>query len=219
MQPILNLQNTMNLVEIFEDDDILIINKAVGFDAQKDIEAVRLFKKLPYLQCTHRLDKRVSGLLLLTKNEKALTHINTEFAEHKVVKKYKAIVASKPVADAATLTHWILKDHIKQKAKAYIQEIKNSKKSILSYSILQASEKYFMLDLELLTGRFHQIRSQLAAIKSPIVGDVKYGYKRTTTDGSIFLQSYCLQFTHPASKKEIRFEIPVPEIWKKFGFN
>jgi len=89
---------------------------------------------------------------------------------------------------------------------------------VLNYKIVQSSNKYTLLDIHLSTGRFHQIRAQLSAIGSPIVGDVKYGFKRTTPNGSIFLQSYHVSFIHPITKENIAIEIDIPELWKKYGF-
>jgi len=116
------------------------------------------------------------------------------------------------------LEHWLLKDAKTNKMKAFSKEVAHSQHAELSYKWLASSQKYHLLEISLLTGRFHQIRAQLSAIGSPIVGDVKYGYKRTTADGSIFLQSYYLAFTHPTTKELMSYTIEQPEHWAKYGF-
>lgn len=203
---------------IYEDADLVVINKPCGIASQPDTKntANELTAKgwIP----AHRLDQRVSGLLLLAKNEQSLALLNEVFAQHKIKKTYRAVVANKPNMDSAQLTHWLLKDGTYKKSKAFNKEVAHSKKAQLNYELVQSSLKYHLLNIELLTGRFHQIRAQLTAIGSPIVGDVKYGYKRSTPDGSIFLQSYCLEFAHPNSKELLSFELPMPELWKKYGF-
>jgi 23S rRNA pseudouridine1911/1915/1917 synthase len=133
-------------------------------------------------------------------------------------KKYRAVVANAPKEAEGTLTHWLVKNSEQQKSKVFIKEVAHSKKAVLNYKIVQSSNKYTLLDIHLSTGRFHQIRAQLSAIGSPIVGDVKYGFKRTTPDGSIFLQSYHVSFIHPITKENIAIEIDTPELWKKYGF-
>ena len=122
------------------------------------------------------------------------------------------------IENEAKLTYWLVKDSKKNLSKAFLNEAKNSQKSELVYKIIHSSERYHLLDIELLTGRFHQIRSQLSAIGSPILGDLKYGYKRSSPDGSIFLQSYQLSLNHPKTRKAIQFEIELPDLWKKYGF-
>lgn len=207
-----------NLEIKFEDNDILIINKPIGFDSEKDVLLIKKHKKINFLEVTHRLDKRVTGLLLFAKNTKALANLNEQFATKKVVKKYKAIVGNKPPKQIDSIEHWLEKNIKSQKAKVVEANSKNAKRAVLKYEVKQFSEKYFLLDIELTTGRFHQIRVQLAAIKCPIVGDIKYGYKRTTNDGSIFLQSYFIQFVHPTKNELLQFELPIPEVWRKYGF-
>jgi 23S rRNA pseudouridine1911/1915/1917 synthase len=155
---------------------------------------------------------------LFAKNKESQAILNDDFKNRKVVKRYKAIVANLPAKETDRLTHWLLKNSTESKSKAFTKEVAHSKKAALEYTLVQSSVKYHLLEVNLLTGRFHQIRSQLAAIGSPIVGDVKYGYKRTMPDGSIFLQSFHLAFTHPTSKELLSFEIEVPELWKKYGF-
>ena len=203
---------------IYEDDFLAIVHKPAGIASQSDEKnADNVIFQTGWIPA-HRLDQRVSGLLLMAKNEQSLALLNEAFAEHRIKKMYRAIVANRPVLPSGILTHWLLKDGKTQKSKAFNKEVAHSTKAQLSYEVVQSSLKYHLLQIELHTGRFHQIRAQLAAIGSPIVGDIKYGYKRTTPDGSIFLQSYQLTFQHPVTQEIVSAEIDIPEIWKKYGF-
>lgn len=208
---------------IFEDTEIIVVNKLSGIPTQADKNNIPSLLEIlsqdhPTLYLIHRLDQRVSGLVIFAKTEHSAKQLNKDFQTRNVTKKYRAIVANKPTVNDAKLTHWLLKDTKKSLSKTFENEVKNSQKSELIYKVLQSSERYHLLDIELLTGRFHQIRSQLSAIGSPILGDLKYGYKRSSPDGSIFLQSYHLSINHPATKKAIQFEIEMPELWEKYGF-
>ncbi len=208
---------------IFEDSEIIVVNKSSGIPAQPDKKNTPslleiLSEKFPNLNLIHRLDQRVSGLIIFAKTEQSAKQLNKDFQTRNITKRYKSIVANKPIEKEAKLTHWLLKDAKKNRAKAFEIKVKNSQKSELIYRVIQSSERYHLLDIELLTGRFHQIRSQLSAIGCPILGDLKYGYKRSSPDGSIFLQSYYLSLNHPVTKKAIQFEIEMPELWKKYGF-
>lgn len=210
----------MNEIEIiYEDEDLIVVNKPAGLAAQKTKSDDELFidwEKQGWLP-VNRLDQRVSGLLLFAKSEKASKILNQDLQQNKIKKYYKAIVSNKPPQNEALLEHWLLKDGKTNKAKAFNKEVAHTKKARLNYKLLESSIKYHLLDIELQTGRFHQIRVQLAAINCPIVGDVKYGFKRTIPDGSIFLQSYRIVLEHPSSHIEMTFEIPMPEIWGKYG--
>jgi 23S rRNA pseudouridine1911/1915/1917 synthase len=208
---------------IFEDTEIIVVNKSCGIPTQPDKNNIPslleiISQERPNLYLIHRLDQRVSGLVIFAKTEKSAKQLNKDFQTRNITKKYRAIVANKPIENEAKLTHWLLKDAKKNLSKTYEKEVKNSQKSELFYKIIQSSERYHLLEIELLTGRFHQIRSQLSAIGSPILGDLKYGYKRSSPDGSIFLQSYHLSFNHPLTKNRIVFEIDMPDLWKKYGF-
>jgi 23S rRNA pseudouridine1911/1915/1917 synthase len=208
---------------IFEDTEIIVVNKFSGIPTQADKNNIPSLLEIlsqdhPTLYLIHRLDQRVSGLVIFAKTEHSAKQLNKDFQTRNVTKKYRAIVANKPTVNDTKLTHWLLKDTKKSLSKAFANEVKNSQKSELIYKVLQSSERYHLLDIELFTGRFHQIRSQLSAIGSPLLGDLKYGYKRSSPDGSIFLQSYYLSINHPTTKKAIQFEIEMPELWKKYGF-
>lgn len=208
---------------IFEDSEILIVNKSSGIPTQPDknntpslLEILSQVRSNLYL--IHRLDQRVSGLVIFAKTQHASTQLNKDFQTRNITKKYRAIVANQPTENEAQLTHWLLKNTNKNLSKAFENEVKNSQKSELIYKIVQSSERYHLLDIELLTGRFHQIRAQLSFMGSPILGDLKYGYKRSSPDGSIFLQSYQLSLNHPTTKQAINFNIEMPDLWKKYGF-
>ena len=208
---------------IFEDSEIVVVNKSSGIPTQPDKNNTPslleiLSQERPNLYLIHRLDQRVSGLVIFAKTEHSSKQLNKDFQLRNITKKYRAIVANKPVEEVAKLTHWLLKDTKKNRSKAFEKEEKNSQKSELSYKVIKSSERYHLIDIELLTGRFHQIRSQLSAIGSPIMGDLKYGYKRSSPDGSIFLQSYYLSLHHPTTKEKIQFEIEMPKLWQKYGF-
>jgi 23S rRNA pseudouridine1911/1915/1917 synthase len=216
----------LNTPIIYEDDSIIIFNKPSGLASQEgknnEISILNspslLEKGLGDEAIVHRLDQRVTGLILFAKNKEILSKMNAQFQNRTVKKIYRAVVSNKPPKETDELTHWLLKDEKRNLSKAYQKEVKYSKKAVLSYKLLQSSERYHLLEIELMTGRHHQIRSQFAAINCPIVGDLKYGYKRSSLDGSIFLHSYKLTFIHPKNNQEVAFEAPMPEIWKKFGF-
>ncbi|MFY7899117.1 MAG: RluA family pseudouridine synthase [Chitinophagaceae bacterium] len=201
---------------LYEDDYLMVVHKPAGIAVQSVTELEAFIQK--GWQPVHRLDQRVSGLILFAKNAVAISKLQQAFADRKVTKIYKAIVAVAPPENEETLTHFLLKNATLKKAIVYNKEIAHSKKAVLYYQLIQSSLKYHLLDVHLYTGRFHQIRAQLAAIGSPIVGDVKYGYKRTNADASIFLQSNALAFQHPISNELLQFNLPLPALWKKYGF-
>ncbi len=204
---------------IYQDKDILVINKPAGLVSQNTQDMAEMLPGFSgkELLPVHRLDQRVSGLILYALNKESLAILNEAFKNRQVKKQYKAVVSDCPPKTQDTLIHWLLKDANRNKAKAFTTEIKNSKKAELIYTLLKSSDKYHLLNIELFTGRFHQIRAQLSAIGCPIAGDVKYGYKRTISDGSIFLQSSYLSFNHPVTNKALSFSIEMPELWKKYG--
>lgn len=207
---------------IFEDNDIVVVDKPSGIAIQPDKSGKKsLLEQLSENKevfLIHRLDQRVSGLVIFAKNKESLAKLNHDFQSRKVKKIYRAVVANKPPKEVDKITHWLLKDSRKNLSKAFDKEVKNAQRAELSYRILQFSEKYFLLEIELHTGRFHQIRSQLSAIGCPIVGDLKYGYKRSSPDGSIFLQSSMLSFHHPRTNESFTLQVEKPELWKKYGF-
>ena len=169
-----------------------------------------------FLGVVHRLDRPVSGLVVFAKTSKALSRLNTMFRDGDVHKTYWAIVKNMPKETEATLTHWIVRNEKQNKSYAYDHEVKNSKKAILKYKVIGHTDHYTLLEVNLMTGRHHQIRCQLAKMGCPIKGDLKYGSPRSNADGSISLLSHKVEFVHPVSKETIIVEAPLPDdnLWR-----
>jgi 23S rRNA pseudouridine1911/1915/1917 synthase len=167
---------------------------------------------------THRLDRPTSGIVIFAKTSKALSRLNKMFREDEVEKVYWAIVQNRPPKESDTLTHYTVKNEKINKSMAYDSEKPNTKKAILHYSLIAQSDNYFLLEINLETGRHHQIRTQLSKIGCPIKGDLKYGAKRSNRDGSISLHARGVSFVHPVSQKKIDVVAPVPDdvLWKTF---
>lgn len=217
---------------IYEDNHIILVNKAsseiVQGDKTGDIplsETVKQYIKEKYhkpgnvfLGVTHRLDRPVSGLVLFARTSKALSRLNEMFKSKEIKKTYWAIVKNQPPALAGELVHWLVRNEKQNKSYAYDREVKDSKKAILDYKVIGRSEHYYLLEINLQTGRHHQIRCQLAKMGCPIKGDLKYGAQRSNPDGSICLHARRIEFVHPVSKEKMSFEAPVPEsaLWKSF---
>lgn len=217
---------------IYEDNHIIIVNKQSGEIVQGDktgdrplSDIVKQYIKEKYqkpgevfLGVVHRLDRPVSGLVVFARTSKALTRLNKMFAEGEVHKTYWAIVKNAPEQPEGTLTHWLVRNEKQNKSYAYTTEKPNAKKAILKYKVIGRSDNYTLLEVNLMTGRHHQIRCQLAAMGCPIKGDLKYGAPRSNPDGSISLMSRHVEFTHPVSKLQIAVEAPLPEdsLWQSF---
>ena len=217
---------------IYEDNHIIIVNKKSGEIVQGDktgdrplSDIVKDYIKEKYakpgavfLGVVHRLDRPVSGLVVFARTSKALSRLNKMFAEGEVHKTYWAITKNAPRDNEGTLTHWLVRNEKQNKSYAYEQEKPNAKKAILKYHVLSHSDNYSLIEVQLLTGRHHQIRCQLAAIGCPIKGDLKYGAPRSNPDGSISLLSRRVEFVHPVSKETIIAEAPLPDdkLWKAF---
>ncbi|GAB4200588.1 MAG: RNA pseudouridine synthase [Bacteroidia bacterium] len=205
---------------VYEDNHIIIVNKLPGEIVQEDkskdtplLEKLKSFIKERdhkpgnvFLEVIHRIDRPVSGLIMFAKTSKALAKFNELLRQNKIEKTYYAVVQNKPPKEQDTLEHYIVRNSKINKSKAFSKEIKNSKKAILSYEVLASSDRYFLLKINLITGRHHQIRSQLSAINCPIKGDIKYGYPRTNPNGFIHLHSYELKFEHPIKKEVIHIK-------------
>ena len=217
---------------IYEDNHVIIVSKTTGEIVQGDktgdkplSETVKQYIKEAYakpgdvfLGVVHRLDRPVFGLVMFARTSKALARLNTMFANGEVKKTYWAIVKEAPAESEGTLTHWLVRNEKQNKSYAYDREVPHSKKAVLDYKVIGRSDNYYLLEVNLKTGRHHQIRCQLAKIGCPIKGDLKYGAKRSNPDGSISLLSRSMQFIHPVSKKEISVEAPLPDdnLWKSF---
>ncbi len=223
------LSHKDNLQVLYEDNHIIIVNKRAGDIVQGDktgdqplSEVVKAYIKDKYdkpgnvyLGVVHRLDRPTSGIVLFSKTSKALPRLNKIFAEKKAKKTYWAVVKNVPNQPQGTLIHWLKKNPKNNKSSAYDQEVKGSKKAILHYYSVKTLDRYVLLQIELETGRHHQIRCQLAKIGCPIKGDLKYGFDRSNKDASISLHARQLQFVHPVSKAPIDITAPLPSdpIW------
>ena len=217
---------------IYEDNHLIAVNKTCSEIVQGDktgdkplSEIVAQWLKEKYnkpgnvfVGVTHRLDRPVSGLVLFAKTSKALSRLNEMFRVGEIKKTYWAIVKEKPKEAEAELVHYIVRNEKQNKSFAYDAEKPNSKKAILCYKVIGQSDNYFLLEIDLKTGRHHQIRCQLAKIGCPVKGDLKYGSPRSNPDGGISLHSRKAEFIHPVSKEEIEIVAPVPEdkLWKAF---
>lgn len=171
-----------------------------------------------YLGLVHRLDRPVSGVLIFARTSKALLRMNEIFRTRQVKKVYWAIVKERPPEDEATISHYLKKIEAQNKSYTYETEVKGSKLATLTYKVIGRSERFYLLEVELHTGRHHQIRAQLAAIGCPIKGDMKYGFPRSNEDGSIGLLAREISFIHPVKKENITIKAHLPEgdIWKAF---
>lgn len=209
---------------VYEDNHLIIVNKAVGEIVQGDktgdsplSETVKQWIKEKYakpgnvfLGVAHRLDRPVAGLVVFAKTGKALARLNNMFRDGEVQKVYRAIVKQRPLKDRDTLVHYISRNEKLNKSFTSVREVPNSKKASLSYRLLASSDNYHLLEIELHTGRHHQIRCQLAAIGCPIKGDLKYGFGRSNSDGGISLLAHRIRFIHPVSGVLIDLTAPLP---------
>lgn len=218
-----------NLQVLFEDNHLIIINKRPGDIVQGDktgdkplSETVKAFLKKKYnkpgnvyLGVVHRLDRPTSGIVVFAKTSKALPRLNKMFAEKNAKKTYWAIVKNRPSLPEQKLVHWLKRNTKQNKSYAHIKEVDDSKKAILSYRLIKSLDNYHLLEIDLETGRHHQIRSQLTAIGSPIKGDLKYGFNRSNDDGSIHLHARKLKLIHPVKKDILEIVAPLPNdsIW------
>ena len=217
---------------VYEDNHIIVVNKTASEIVQADktgdtplSETVKQYLKEKYqkpgnvfLGVTHRLDRPVSGLVIFAKTSKALTRLNEMFRAGEVKKTYWAVVKNAPKESEGELVHFLVRNEKQNKSYAYDKEVPNSKKAVLDYRLIGRSENYYLLEVDLKTGRHHQIRCQLAKMGCPIKGDLKYGSPRSNPDGSICLHARSVRFVHPVSKELIELKAPLPEgnLWKGF---
>ena len=218
---------------IYEDNHIIAVNKSSSEIVQGDktgdeplSESVKNYIKEKYnkpgevfLGVTHRLDRPVSGVVLFARTSKALARLNEMFKTQQIKKIYWAIVKQVPESTENTLVHYLVRNEKQNKSYAHDKEVPNSKKAILKYRLLGHSDKYHLLEVQLETGRHHQIRCQLAKIGSAIKGDLKYGFPRSNPNGGISLHARYVEFIHPVSKELIKITAPVPKedkIWEVF---
>lgn len=215
---------------IYEDNHIIAVNKTCREIVQGDktgdaplSEMLKAWLKEKYCKpgnvfvgVTHRLDRPVSGVVLFAKTSKALARLNGMFRDGEVKKTYWAIVKHCPEAEEGELEHWLVRNEKQNKSYAYDEERQGAKKAVLHYKVIARSDNYNLVEVDLKTGRHHQIRCQLAKIGCPIKGDLKYGADRSNKDGGISLHARSAEFVHPVSGKEIRIVAPVPDdnLWK-----
>lgn len=168
-----------------------------------------------YLGVVHRLDRPTSGVIIFARTSKSLPRLNTAFAQRETKKTYWAVVKEKPPKDKDTLVHFLKRNPKQNKSYAYPKKVPDSKQAILHYQVIKKLDNYYLLSIDLETGRHHQIRAQLAAIKCPIKGDLKYGFDRSNKHGSIHLHARQITFTHPVKKEEMTLIAPTPDevIW------
>lgn len=217
---------------VYEDNHLIIVNKTASEIVQGDktgdtplSETVKQYIKEKYakpgnvfLGVVHRLDRPVSGLVVFAKTSKALARLNEMFRNSEVKKTYWAIVKQRPPQDEGELVNYLVRNEKQNKSYAYDKEVKNSKKAVLHYRLIGHSQNYFLLEVDLKTGRHHQIRCQLAKMGCPIKGDLKYGFARSNPDGSICLHAHRVKFVHPVSKELIDVIAPLPSgnLWNGF---
>lgn len=218
-----------NLDVLHEDNHVIIVNKRVGDIVQGDktgdkplSDVVKEYIKDKYnkpgevfLGVIHRLDRPTTGIVAFAKTSKALSRMNELFKNRETKKTYWAVVKNKPIKPSDTLVHYLKRNEKNNSSKAHIKEVPDSKQASLDYTIFKELNNYFALEINLHTGRHHQIRAQLAAIGCPIKGDLKYGFDRSNPDGGIHLHARQLVFVHPVSKIELKIIAPVPNevIW------
>ena len=217
---------------VYEDNHLIIVDKSSSEIVQGDktgdkplAEMVKEYIKQKYhkpgnvfLGVVHSLDRPVSGLVVFARTGKALARLNEMFRTKEVHKTYWAIVGNCPPAEEGELVHWLVRNEKQNKSYAYDKEKPGAMKAILDYKLIGRSERYFLLEIDLKTGRHHQIRCQVAKMGCPSKGDLKYGAPRSNPDGSICLHARRVRFVHPVSKQEIDVEAPVPEgnLWHSF---
>lgn len=218
-----------NLQVLFEDNHLIVINKRPGDIVQGDktgdkplSDTVKAYLKKKYnkpgnvyLGVVHRLDRPTSGIVVFAKTSKALPRLNKMFAEKDAKKTYWAVVKNRPDEPEKKLVHWMTRNTKQNKSYANSKEITDSKKAILSYRLIKKLDNYYLLEIDLETGRHHQIRSQLTAIGSPIKGDLKYGFNRSNENASIHLHARKLKLMHPVKKELLEIIAPLPNdpIW------
>lgn len=217
---------------LYEDNHIIIVSKRAGEIVQGDktgdiplSETVAAYLKEKYSKpgnvfvgVPHRLDRPVSGVVVLAKTSKALARLNEMFRVGSVDKRYLAIVKNKPKESEGRLENWLVRNEKQNRSYAYDHEVPNSKQAVLNYRLVASSVNYHLIEVELLTGRHHQIRCQLAKMGCPIKGDLKYGAEHSNPDGSISLHAFHVIFEHPVSHEMIDVKAPLPQnsLWQSF---
>lgn len=209
---------------LYKNNQLIALNKPAGVAVQRDktgdkslLDLAEIYTKHP-LQLVHRLDRPASGIVLLAKNKNALADLNRQFSDRQVQKTYLAVVSRQALNEQGQLRHYLKKNARRNRSDAFDREVPGSKEGRLDYQVIGHIDHYQLLRIELLTGRHHQIRAQLAAIGLPVKGDVKYGARRRNPDRSIHLHAWRLAFQHPISGDRVRLEAPLPDdsVWQAF---
>ncbi len=217
---------------VYEDNHIIVVNKRAGILVQSDAtrdttltDVVRLYIKEKYqkpgdvfLHPVHRLDRPVSGLVVFARTSKGLERMTELFRKRAIQKVYWAVVRKKPAENQGRLVHWLVKDEARNVTTAYDEEVRGSQRAELSYKVLGKINLHYLLEVQPITGRPHQIRVQLASMGCPIRGDIKYGYDRPNPDASINLHARRLFFVHPVQKIPVICKAAVPpnQFWEEF---
>jgi len=224
-----------NLDVLYEDNHLIIVNKRVGDivqgDKTKDKPLSDIVKEYiadkynklgnVYLGVVHRLDRPTSGIVIFAKTSKALSRLNKMLRDKEIKKTYLAIVKNKPKNNKDTLIHYLRKNQKNNKAIIFKKDTNDTKKAILHYTIIKELDRYYILEIDLETGRHHQIRAQLSAINCPIKGDLKYGFDRSNKDGGIHLHAHKIEFIHPVKKDKLTVLAPTPNdvVWNALKYN
>ena len=218
-----------NLQVLFEDNHLIVVNKRAGDITQGDktgdkplSDVVKEYVKEKYnkagnvfLGVVHRLDRPTSGVIIFARTSKALERLNKMLRDKTISKTYWAVIKNYPKKEKDTLINYLKKNPKNNKSSVYTKEITNSKKAILHYNIIKKLDNYSLVEIDLETGRHHQIRAQLSFMGFPIKGDLKYGFNRSNKDGSIHLHAQKIEFIHPVTKEQISVIAPTPKevIW------
>ncbi len=224
------LSHSKNLQILYEDNHLIILNKRVGDivqgDKTGDIPLSEIVKQYlaekynkpgaAFLGVVHRIDRPTSGIVIFAKTSKALSRLNKMLVDKTIQKTYWAVVQDRVELTENTLVNYLRKNEKNNKASVYDTETEGTKKAVLHYKVIKYLDKYTLLEIDLETGRHHQIRSQLAHLGHPVKGDVKYGFKRPNADAGIHLHARRLSLVHPVSKELLEIEAPLPEdpVWK-----
>jgi 23S rRNA pseudouridine1911/1915/1917 synthase len=217
---------------LFEDNHLIIINKQITDLVQSDEtgdevlgDQVKAYIKRKYkkpgdvfLGIVHRLDRPVTGVMIFARTSKALTRMNQQFKDHEVKKTYWAVVKNRPGTEEGELVHYMVKDEKQNKSYAYPKPRGKAKEARMIYKLVGTTNNFYLLEVDLQTGRHHQIRCQLAKIGCPVKGDLKYGFARSNPDGGIHLHARSIRFMHPVTKAEIEIiaEPPQDPLWMEF---
>ena len=227
-----HIDNAISKRILYQDNHLIIVNKLsseiVQGDKTGDVplsETVRAYIKEEFQKpgnvftgVIHRIDRPTSGAVVFAKTSKALSRMNELVKERGMKKIYWAIVKNVPNEPQAEIIHYLVRNNKKNKSTAYDKPLPNSKEAVLNYKVIGKSDNYYLLEIDLKTGRHHQIRAQLAAIGCPIKGDLKYGFPRSNKDASISLHARSVEFIHPVKKEKIHIEAPTPNnsLWEMF---